>query len=137
LLRARTVRLATRIDLIIYLVLVLTVLLVSATVAIGALASFGLVSMTNDFLTFVPDGPLRRAISLLLSVLPVAIFMATYQRHSGRPFRWFEVPTFAIVFTLYTYVWLYTSLRALTRLALKRNSWIKTPRISAQVVPVE
>jgi hypothetical protein len=109
---------------------------VSATVAVGLLASVGLVSVSNDFLTFVPEGPQRRAVSLLLSVLPVAIFMVTYQRHSGRPFRWFEVPTFAIVFTLYTYVWLYTSLRALTRVALRRNAWVKTPRVQEELIPV-
>ncbi len=128
--RASKVRMATRVDLIIYLVLVVTVILVSATVALGLLAGFGVVDVSNSFLSAVPDGSPRRLISLLLSVLPVLIFMWTYQRHSGRPFRWFEVPTFAVVFTLYTYVWLLTTLRALARLALRRNGWVKTPRVA-------
>jgi cellulose synthase/poly-beta-1,6-N-acetylglucosamine synthase-like glycosyltransferase len=128
LLRSQRTRLRTRLDLILYLVLVTTVLLVSATVVIGFLASFGLAGVRNDFFSFVPSGPRQHAFLLALSVLPVAIFMWTYQRRSGSPFRWFEVPTFAVVFTLYSYVWLYTSLRALARLSTGRNTWVKTPR---------
>lgn len=130
-LTARKARFACRVDLVVYLVLVLTVVLVSATVAIGLAASFGLVDVTNSFLSFVPPGIPRRAVSLCLSVLPVVIFMWAYQRHAARPFRWFEVPMFAIVFTLYTYVWLFTTVRAWTRMALGRNGWVKTPRIAA------
>ena len=128
---ARRARLATRIDLMIYLILVVTVVLVSFTVGVGILAAAGVVEVSNGFLSGVPDGSLRRAVSLLLSVLPVLIFMATYQRHSGRPYRWFEIPAFAVVFTLYTYVWLLTTIRALARLAFRRNSWVKTPRVGA------
>jgi 1,2-diacylglycerol 3-beta-glucosyltransferase len=128
---ARRVRLATRIDLMIYLILVVTVVLVSLTVAVGLLAAFGVVEVSNGFLSGIPDGSFRRAVSLMLSVLPVLIFMATYQRHSGRPFRWFEIPAFAVVFTVYTYVWLLTTIQALARLILRRNGWVKTPRVAA------
>jgi hypothetical protein len=56
--------------------------------------------------------------------------MFTYQRHSAHPFRWYEVPAYAVIFTLYTYVWLLTTARALARLATRRGDWVKTPRMA-------
>jgi 1,2-diacylglycerol 3-beta-glucosyltransferase len=129
--RARAVRLVTRLDLILYLLLIVTVLLVSATVGLGLLAGTGLVSVSNDFMAVIPDGPSRRAVILGLSALPVTIFMWTYQRHSGRPVRWYELPAYAGFFTLYTYGWLVFTACAITRLALRRGSWVKTPRLAA------
>jgi cellulose synthase/poly-beta-1,6-N-acetylglucosamine synthase-like glycosyltransferase len=129
LLRSRKTRLATRLDLILYLILVVTVVLVSVTMLCGILGAFGLITVDSSFLSAVPDGTPHRLLSLVLSLLPVMVFTWTYQRHSGRPFRWFEVPTFALIFTLYTYVWLLTTIRALARLVLRRNSWVKTPRV--------
>jgi hypothetical protein len=40
------------------------------------------------------------------------------------------VPAYALIFTLYTYVWLITTVRALFRIATRRRSWIKTPRVA-------
>ena len=92
-----------------YLVLVVTVLLVSFTVVVGVLGAVGVVDVTNDFLLFVPYGEPRRLASLALSVLPLMIFLGTYQRHSAHPFRWYELPAAALAFTLYGYVWLWVS----------------------------
>lgn len=128
--RARKVPWAARLDLMLYLVLVVTVLLVSFTVGVGILGALGLVDVTNDFLTFVPYGPSRRLASLGLSVLPVVIFLGTYQRHSAFPFKWHELPAAAVAFTMYGYVWFFVSLRALVNLALRRNAWVKTPRLA-------
>ena len=50
-----------------YLVLVVTVILVSFTVVVGVLGAAGLVSVTNDFLLFVPTAQPRRFASLALS----------------------------------------------------------------------
>jgi cellulose synthase/poly-beta-1,6-N-acetylglucosamine synthase-like glycosyltransferase len=134
--RARRVRWAARADLIAYLLLVVTVLLVSATMAISGLAYAGVLDASNSFLAFVPAGAARRAASLACSIVPVTVFLWTYQRHSHRPFRWFEVPAYALAFTLYTYVWLFTTLRALARIATGRRSWVKTPRVAAVAEPV-
>ena len=128
--RTRAVRLVTRLDLILYLLLIVTVMLVSSTVTLGLLGGTGLVSISNDYLALIPDGPPRRAAILVLSALPVTIFMWTYQRHSGRPVAWYELPAYAAIFTLYTYGWLVTTAFALTRLALRRGSWVKTPRLA-------
>lgn len=127
---ARRTPLAARLDLMVYLVLVVTVLLVSYTVAVGVLGATGLVQVTNDFLLWVPYGAPRRFVSLVLSILPVTVFLGTYQRHSAHPFRWFELPAAALAFTCYGYVWFWVSLRALTNLALRRNAWVKTPRLA-------
>ncbi|WP_244930845.1 glycosyltransferase [Nocardioides sp. W7] len=120
-----------RLDLILYLVLVVTVVLVSYTVVVGLLGTLGLVQVTNDFLLWVPYGVPRRTVSLLLSVLPVTVFLGTYQRHSAHPFRWYQLPAAALAFTTYGYVWFFVSLRALANLVLRRNAWVKTPRLAA------
>jgi 1,2-diacylglycerol 3-beta-glucosyltransferase len=133
LMRARRVPLMARLDLALYLLLVVTVLLVSFTVAVAFLGVFGVVGVANDFLTFLPYGPPRRAGSLLLSILPVVIFLGTYQKHSAHPFRPYQLPAAAAVFTGYGYVWLWVSLRALFNLATRRNAWVKTPRLGAGV----
>lgn len=122
--------LLARLDLALYLVLVVTVLLVTFTVLAGVLAMVGVIGVQNDLLAGVPYGPPRRAVELALSVLPLAIFLGTYQRHSAHPFRWYEVPAAAVLFTAYGYVWAWVSLRALLNLALRRNAWVKTPRVA-------
>jgi 1,2-diacylglycerol 3-beta-glucosyltransferase len=130
LLRSRGVPLRTRIDLTIYLLLVVTVVLVTANLAIGILGMFGILRVTNTFLFgIVPPGVAYRLLSLVISVLPLTIFVLSYQLHSRSRFRWFEVPSAAVVFTLYTYVWFYATLRAWTRIAMRRTSWVKTPRV--------
>jgi hypothetical protein len=119
-----------RIDLTLYLVLVVTVVIVSGTMLINLLAVLGALHVTHPILTFIPAGIPYRACSLVLSFLPAAAFMFTYQRYSAHRFRWYEVPAYAVIFTLYTYVWLFTTVRALARLATRRIDWVKTPRMA-------
>lgn len=122
---------ATRIDLSLYLLLVVTVLIVSFTVVVGLLGAVGVLDVTNNFLDVVPYGVPRRLTSLAIAVLPVMIFLWTYQRHSAHPFRAHQLPAAGLVFTLYGYVWFVVSLQALGRLARRRNAWVKTPRLPA------
>ncbi|CAB4693480.1 MAG: glycosyltransferase [Actinobacteria bacterium] len=129
---SRRAPLVARLDLMLYLVLVVTVLLDSFTVVVGLLGVVGLVEVTNDLLLVVPYGEPRRLASLTMSVLPVVIFLGTYQRHSAHPFRWHQLPAAALAFTCYGYVWLWVSMRALANLALRRNAWVKTPRLGQQ-----
>ncbi|CAN5146789.1 glycosyltransferase family 2 protein [soil metagenome] len=130
---SRRVPLAARADLGLYLVLVVTVMLVSFTLLVSVLGMFGVVEVTNGFLDPVPYGQPRRAVSLAMSVLPLTMFLGTYQRHGGHPFRWHQLPAAGLMFTLYGYVWLWVSFRALGNLVLRRNTWVKTPRV-AEVV---
>lgn len=133
LLRSSGSSLVARIDLTLYLVFVVTVVVVSGTMLVNMLAIVGAVRVTDSILTFIPSGVDYRACSLLLSFLPVAAFMFTYQRHSAHRFRWYEVPAYSVIFTLYTYVWLLTTVRALARLATRRGDWVKTPRMAENV----
>ncbi|HVC25452.1 MAG TPA: glycosyltransferase family 2 protein [Acidimicrobiales bacterium] len=128
---ARNVAWRTRADLVTYLVLVATVMLVTFNLAAAILSSAGAISVSDSFLVGVlPDGLWYRSVSLLLSVLPLAIFMSAYQRHSPHRFRWYSAPAGAALFTLYTYVWTYATVRAWVRIALRRGSWTKTPRVA-------
>ncbi len=132
LLGARRVPLRTRLDLCIYLLLVVTIVLVTTNLVLGLLGSFGVIEVRSSFLVGVfPDGDLYRLVTLALSVLPLCVFVVSYQRHSRVPFRWFEVPAAAALFALYTYIWFYATLRAWARIVLRRKSWVKTPRIAA------
>jgi len=127
----RGVPMAARLDLSLYLLLVLTVMLVTSTVVLGILGSEHVLSVQNSFLVgIVPSGVSYRIVSLLLSTLPLIAFMTSYQLHSPHRFRWFQVPAAAALFTLYTYVWTIATLRAWWRIALRQKTWVKTPRIA-------
>jgi cellulose synthase/poly-beta-1,6-N-acetylglucosamine synthase-like glycosyltransferase len=128
--RRRGIPLAARLDLSLYLLLVVTVMLVSGTLVLGILGSENVLKVQSTFLVgVVPDGVAYRVVSLLLSTLPLAAFMTSYQLHSRNRYRWFEVPAAAALFTLYTYVWTIATFRAWWRIARRKTSWEKTPRV--------
>lgn len=128
---ARRVSWVTRTDLVVYLLLVVTVMLVTANLAVAVLASMHVMHVTDHFLQgIVPDGLPYRVVSLVLSALPLAIFMTAYQLHSPHRFRWYAVPAGAVLFTLYTYVWAYATVRAWARIVTRRTGWVKTPRVA-------
>ena len=129
--RARGIPLAARLDLSLYLVLVLTVLLVTTTLVLDVLGSYHVLGVRSTFLVgILPSGITYRSVSLLLSILPLAAFMTSYQLHAQHRYRWWEVPAAAALFTLYTYVWTIATFRAWWRMATRRTSWVKTPRVS-------
>jgi len=132
LVKARGIRVATRIDLILYLVLVTTVMFVGYSLVVGLAGAFAWAATTNGFLSFLPDGPYRVA-TLLFALAPVTAFSITYQRFAKRPLRSWEVPAFALAFSLYSYVWVFATLWAWARIVLRRGSWVKTPRVSVAV----
>jgi 1,2-diacylglycerol 3-beta-glucosyltransferase len=130
LLRSSRRGLLGRIDLIMYLLLVVVVMVVTAAMMVNILAAVGLIQVTDGFFDFLNWAIVYRGFVLTMSVLPVLAFTWTYQRNSLHPFRWYEVPAYAIVFTLYTYVWVIATLRAWARIVLGRNGWVKTPRVA-------
>lgn len=134
--RARGVSVAARLDLSLYLLLVVTVMVVSSTLVLGILGDENVLHIQSSFLIgIVPVGISYRTVSLLLSILPLAAFMTSYQLHSPRRYRWFEVPAAAAVFTLYTYVWAIATVRAWWRLARHKTTWVKTPRVDISTGP--
>jgi cellulose synthase/poly-beta-1,6-N-acetylglucosamine synthase-like glycosyltransferase len=128
--KSRNVPLRARLDLIAYLLLVTTMVIVAASVVLGLLGSLGVVHVTNSFLSFLPNDSLAIRVTLLgLSLLPLIAFVSTYQRHSDHPFRWWELPAAAFAFTMYSYVWVLSTVWAWSRMSTGRWSWTKTPRV--------
>lgn len=130
LLFSREARWVARADLIAYLLLVVTVVVVSFDLLVGLLGSAHVIDTTNNFLGFIPDGLVHRVVSGFFMLAPIVAFTYTYQRHSDYPLRWWEVPGFSFLFTLYSYVWFGVTLRAWARMVLRRNNWTKTPRVA-------
>lgn len=127
--RARGVPPATRIDLSLYLMLVVFVLVLASQFAIGALEWAGLVEASGSFLGFLDDAQLYRLATLALSFVPVIGFAVTYQRFARQRLPWWALPGCLTLFAVYNYGWgVPASLRALARIALRRGSWVKTPR---------
>lgn len=124
--------LATRVDLILYLLLIITVIVVTTSAVISVLMLLGVLIVDNGFLSFIADEGDRRLVNLAFGLIPIVLFMYVYQRNAEAPFRFWEIPTVAVVFTVYTYVWIFATARALARIALGRHNWVKTPRVSEQ-----
>jgi cellulose synthase/poly-beta-1,6-N-acetylglucosamine synthase-like glycosyltransferase len=127
--RAKGVPLRTKVDLSLYLTLVVFVLVLATQVTVGILEWAGVITPRGSFLGFVHDAPTYRVIVLALSLGPVLGFAITYQRFASRPLPWWAVPGCLLMFAVYNYAWsVPASLRALARTGLRRDSWIKTPR---------
>jgi cellulose synthase/poly-beta-1,6-N-acetylglucosamine synthase-like glycosyltransferase len=128
--RTGKARLTARIDLSLYLVLVLTVVVVFAQLVIGVAASLHLLEAQNTFLSFLGDGSELRVASLIVGVTPLVVFLYTYQRHSAKPLEWWEVPAYGVAFTAYSYIWITATVLAWGRIATGRWNWTKTPRVA-------
>jgi cellulose synthase/poly-beta-1,6-N-acetylglucosamine synthase-like glycosyltransferase len=129
-------RLRTKVDLIAYLLLVVTVVLVSFQLACTVLAALGIITVTNSFLSALsPEA--QRAAQVALALAPISALLFTYQRYSRARLRWWELPTFGLVFTAYSYVWIVSTVRAWGRMLSGRWSWTKTPRIATAVTATE
>lgn len=120
----------SRVDLSLYLLLIVTVMVVTFSAILSILAITGVMNPQNEFLAFVPTGYFRNAVSLGFGLAPLAMFMYVYQRHSHEPFRFWQIPAAGFVFTLYTYVWIFATVRALARNLTGRSNWVKTPRVA-------
>jgi 1,2-diacylglycerol 3-beta-glucosyltransferase len=130
--RAKSVPLRTRLDLTLYLVLVLFILVLGAQFALEVATILGLHQPAVRFLGFIGNDDVRRVATLLLSFGPLIAFAVTYQRFAAHPIPWWAVPGAFFLFALYGYFWAVpASVRALGRLATGRGSWVKTPRVAA------
>ncbi|NNN09597.1 MAG: glycosyltransferase [Acidimicrobiaceae bacterium] len=134
LLKSSKVRLAARLDLVVYLLLVVTVVVVTFLLLTGLSTLFGWYVFHNEFLSFLPYGGIRNAASAFLMLAPITAFLTTYQHHSDARLRFWELPAFGFVFTLYSYVWVIATARAWGRMLFRRKNWVKTPRVAA--VPI-
>lgn len=132
LLREKSVPLHTRLDLSVYLVLVVFVVIVSVGMVLSILSQFGVVTLHSSLLSWIPAGPVRNVVNLLLSFGPLVAFLITYQTRSPSPLpaRW--LPAYAVIFAFYTYAWMVATAWAWTRILLGHGSWAKTPRVKSE-----
>jgi len=136
--RAPGVRLATRVDLSLYLLLVVFVLVLAAQFTVGVLEWCGAVEPTASYLGFIHDAHAFRVFTLAISLAPVLGFALTYQRFARNRLPLWALPGCLMLFAIYNYAWgVPASLRALGRIALRRDSWVKTPRsaVGAHALP--
>lgn len=138
--RSPEVPLRTRLDLSLYLVLVVFILVLGAQAVLTVGTYLGLYQPDAGILGWVGDEHVRRLLTLGLSFGPLVAFAITYQRFAAQRLPWWGVPGAFVLFAFYGYFWAVpSSLRALARIVLGRGSWAKTPRVavSAQVLAAE
>jgi 1,2-diacylglycerol 3-beta-glucosyltransferase len=132
LLTAWHVPLVTRLDLTVYLLFVTFVMFVAANLAVAIGGAFGWVTITNDFLAFLPAGPPRNVTMEFIGVSPVVMLLTRYQQHSPHRLRWWELPAYGAAFGLYVYMWTAASTLAWLRLMAGRVGWTKTARVTGE-----
>ena len=126
---SRRLGLATKIDLSAYLIMVVTVMLVSAMLVVSLLAGYGVLSVHDTFLVGVVPYADLHVVNFWLAVAPLLIFTLNYQLRAARPFAWYAYPAGALLFALYAYVGAIATVRAWVRLVRRRGGWVKTPRL--------
>lgn len=129
---AHRMPLLTRLDLTIYLLMVTFVMIVFGGVATALVADLMGFAVVNDSLAWIEQEQLHNAAQLALSIGPLAGFLATYQARSRHPLRAWELPAFALAFSLYAYMFVASQVWAWARAVGRRGSWAKTPRVAAQ-----
>jgi len=132
LVRSKNVPLGTRVDLALYLVLVVFVVLVSAGMLASIASTAGMVMTYSQAFAFVPAGLVRNSLMMVLSFGPLSVFLLTYQMRTSAPMpvRW--LPAYAIIFAVYTYAWMVATAWAWARMLTGRGGWAKTPRVSSE-----
>ncbi len=125
----RRIRWITRIDLMLYLGLVTAVMVAGFSLMAGLAGAIGILPVTNSFLTFLPPGLGHRALLLAIGLGPLVLLVATYQRFALRRLPLWELPAFAMAFSIYSYVWCAATVWAWARMLTGRWAWVKTPRL--------
>ncbi len=125
----RRVRWITRIDLMLYLGLVTSVMVAGFSLVAGVAGAAGVFPVTNSFLAFLPPGLGHRVAVLAIGTGPLLVLVATYQRFAYRRLRPWEVPAYALAFSVYSYLWCTATIWAWARMLTGRWAWVKTPRV--------
>jgi cellulose synthase/poly-beta-1,6-N-acetylglucosamine synthase-like glycosyltransferase len=123
------VPLVARFDLTLYLLFVTFVMFVAANLAVAIGGAAGWLTITNNFLSFIPAGPPRNLTMEFIGLSPVAMLLTRYQQNSPHRLRWWELPAYGAAFGLYVYMWTIASLLAWTRLMAGKVGWSKTHRV--------
>ncbi len=132
LMRQKSIPLQTRVDLGLYLILVIFVVLVSVGMILSMLSTLGIIITTSSAFSFIPAGAIRNALILFLSFGPLTVFLLTYQSRTAvpMPVRW--LAAYAIIFAVYTYAWMVATAWAWSRMITRQGSWAKTARVDSE-----
>jgi cellulose synthase/poly-beta-1,6-N-acetylglucosamine synthase-like glycosyltransferase len=130
LMTSRNMPVITRIDLTLYLLFVTIVMFVAANLVVAFAGALGYVTISNDFLAFVPAGPPRNVVMEVIGLIPVVMVIRRYQQNSPHRLRWWELPAYGAAFAVYAYVWAVASILAWFRLMRGRVGWSKTSRVT-------
>ena len=95
----------------------------------------GLVVVEDRFLQFLPVGPQRNLVVVLISILPICYLMLRHQQHTKLPLRPWELPAYAGIFSVYGYLWAVATTIAWVRMAVGRGGWSKTARVASEAQP--
>jgi 1,2-diacylglycerol 3-beta-glucosyltransferase len=132
LLTTRAMPVYTRIDLVLYLLFVTVVMFVAANLLVAFAGALGYVTISNDFLAFIPAGPPRNIAMEVIGLIPVVMVLRRYQQNSPHRLRWWEMPAYGAAFAVYAYVWAIASVLAWLRLMRGSVGWTKTRRVAHQ-----
>jgi 1,2-diacylglycerol 3-beta-glucosyltransferase len=130
---SRHLRWRAKLDLSVYLLMILFVLVVFSGLMVSVLGWAGLLMPVNTSLDAVTNPELHKIAQLLLSAGPLAGFVCVYQRRAAIPLRWWELPVTGLLFALYAYVFVFSQAWAWGRMLGRHGSWAKTPRVSAEI----
>ena len=122
-----------KLDLSVYLMMIVFVLAVFAGLVVSILGWTGALVPVNNSLAVITNPYLHNVVQLLMSAGPLAIFVAVYQTRAATPLRWWELPAVGALFGAYAYLFVLSQLWAWTRMAAGRGGWAKTPRVSAEI----
>jgi cellulose synthase/poly-beta-1,6-N-acetylglucosamine synthase-like glycosyltransferase len=123
----------TKLDLSIYLMMIVFVLVVTIGLAVSLLGWAGVVIPVNTSLDTVTNPYFHNIAQLLLSAGPLVAFIGVYQHRATTPLRWWELPAVAVLFALYAYLFVLSQFWAWSRILARRGSWAKTPRVRAEI----
>jgi 1,2-diacylglycerol 3-beta-glucosyltransferase len=131
--RSRKLEWRAKLDLSVYLMMIVFVLIVFTGMLISLLGWAGVLIPVNTSLSGITDPYLHSIILLALSIGPLAAFIAVYQFRAATPLRWWELPAVGALFATYAYLFVFSQVWAWTRMVAGHGSWAKTPRVAAQI----
>jgi 1,2-diacylglycerol 3-beta-glucosyltransferase len=135
--RTRGIRMRTRVDLSLHLLLASTILIVTTQALMGLGGFLGLLPLGQIPVAKLVGADVLYRLCVLVAIcgplgmLGIAYQKAAvdYQASARRRLPWWSVPGVFLSFTFYVYFWgLPSTFRAFGRLALGRGSWAKTAR---------
>jgi cellulose synthase/poly-beta-1,6-N-acetylglucosamine synthase-like glycosyltransferase len=128
--RSPGVRWYTRLDLMTYLFMVVTITLLFSSLVLSVLGAFGVLDVRSSYLDFLTANE-QRYVTVALAITPLTLFLYSYQRRSVYPLKTWELPAYGAALTVYSYFWVLATLRAWLRMATGRWTWAKTPRLQS------